>query len=84
VIRTNAFEPVSVPRADRRRNVPASAFERELEIQAAIESLRAEQRRLEQLGFEIPLRRCHEELRYWSFISALHSLPMEAGRGSQS
>jgi len=76
---------VSVPvsRADRRRAIPASGFEREVEIQAAIDSLREEQRRLERLGFEVPLHRCHEELRYWSFVSALHALPASV-RGPRS
>jgi hypothetical protein len=41
---------------------------------AAVDSLREEQRRLQRLGFETPLARCHQQLRFWSFVSAVCSL----------
>jgi hypothetical protein len=37
---------------------------------------------IERLGFEQPQARCHEEIRYWSFLAALHSLPVTPGKGS--
>ena len=42
---------------------------------AAVTALREERRRLERLGFEMPLARCHERLRYWEFVAGMLSLP---------
>jgi len=61
--------------ADPRRAMPASAAQRFDQASAAVASLREEQRRLERLGFELPLARCHQQLRYWSFVRAMCSLP---------
>jgi len=52
------------------------------EATAIVRSLEGEQRRLDRLGFELPLARCHEQLRYWRFVSGVLGLtPTEdAGR----
>lgn len=60
--------------ADPRRAMPASTLARFDAADAAVQSLRQEQRRLERLGFELPLARCHQQLRFWSFVRALHQL----------
>ncbi len=57
--------------SDPRRELPASLTARRDAIAAAIDSLRGEQRRLERIGFELPIARCHEQLRYWQFLSGL-------------
>jgi hypothetical protein len=41
------------------------------EARSAVASLREERRRLERIGFEEPLARCHEQLRYWEFVSGV-------------
>ncbi|MFN8586453.1 MAG: hypothetical protein U0704_01535 [Candidatus Eisenbacteria bacterium] len=64
--------------ADPTRRMPASPGARLDAADAAVASLREEQRRLERLGFELPLARCHQQLRYWNFVRALHALPREA------
>lgn len=63
--------------ADASRRMPASVAARLDAADAAVSSLREEQRRLERLGFELPLARCHQQLRYWSFVRAICSLPRE-------
>ncbi len=40
----------------------------------AIASLEHEQRRLARLGFELPLARCHQQLRYWRFVESVLNL----------
>jgi hypothetical protein len=65
-------------RADRHRALPETTAARHDEIQAALRSLREEGRRLERLGLELPLARCHEETRYWSFLAGIFSLPSDA------
>lgn len=62
------------PLADLARPMPASAVARLDASATAVTSLRQEQRRLERLGLELPLARCHHQLRYWSFVNALCSL----------
>jgi hypothetical protein len=57
--------------ADPRRDLPAGEAARRDVIDAAIGSLHDEQRRLERIGFELPLARCHDQLRYWQFLSGL-------------
>lgn len=57
--------------ADPARPMPAGAGARRDTIAAALASLREEQRRLERIGFELPLARCHEQLRYWRFLDGL-------------
>jgi hypothetical protein len=59
--------------------MPATAAARLDDIQATLSTIRHEQTRLERLGFENPMFRCHAELRYWSFLEALHSLPADRG-----
>ncbi len=70
------FAPLT-PSADTARRMPASEAARLDAANAAVSSLRDEQRRLERLGFELPLARCHQQLRYWSFVRAMISLPRE-------
>jgi hypothetical protein len=60
--------------ADTARAIPAGAGARLDAAHSAVASLRDEQRRLERLGFETPLARCHQQLRFWSFVSAVCSL----------
>ena len=59
---------------DRPRATPGGAGPRVDAAHSALVSLRDEQRRLERLGFETPLARCHQQLRFWSFVSAVCSL----------
>jgi hypothetical protein len=60
--------------ADATRVMPASAGARLDAAGAAVASLRHEQRRLERIGFELPIARCHEQLRFWKFVHAVCSL----------
>jgi hypothetical protein len=60
--------------ADPARPMPASTAARLDAANAAVASLREEQRRLQRLGFETPLARCQHQLRFWSFVSAVCSL----------
>lgn len=62
------------PAADRRSALPATLEQRLDHIERARISLAAEARRLERIGFEDPLRRCHEERRYWNFLAAVHGM----------
>ncbi len=63
--------------ADRARTLPASPAARLDAASRAVSSLREEQRRLERLGLELPLARCHEQLRFWNFVHAVCSLAPE-------
>jgi hypothetical protein len=63
------------PRSDLRRAIPPSTALRIDHAHAVLASLREEERRLERLGLDEPLRRCREQLRYWEFLSALFALP---------
>jgi hypothetical protein len=58
--------------------MPASPAARLDDIQGALGALRHERDRFERLGFETPQARCQAEIRYWSFLAALHSLPADA------
>jgi len=60
--------------ADPARRMPEGQGARLDVANAAVSSLRQEQRRLERLGFETPLARCHEQLRFWEFVQAVCSL----------
>jgi hypothetical protein len=64
--------------ADRGAAVPATLEQRLDHIDRARASLAEESRRLERIGFEDPLRRCHEELRYWDFLAAVHGMATPA------
>jgi hypothetical protein len=57
--------------SDLRREMPDTPVARLDHVHAAIASLTDEQRRLERLGFELPLARCHDQLRYWRFLDGL-------------
>jgi hypothetical protein len=63
--------------ADPSRPMPATAAARIDVANAAVASLRQERHRLQRLGFETPLARCHEQLRFWTFVSAVCSLEPE-------
>jgi len=66
--------PVLVPVADPRRPMPERPAERGWAIESALQALDAEQRRLERLGFELPLARCREQRRFWEFVHAVHAM----------
>jgi hypothetical protein len=51
--------------------MPADAGGRLDHARAALASLDHERRRLERLGLEIPLARCHDQIRYWRFVAGL-------------
>jgi hypothetical protein len=55
--------------------MPDSLAGRQDGIDTALRSLREERRRLNRLGLDLPLARCHHETRYWNFLSALFTLP---------
>ena len=60
--------------ADATRVMPESATARLDAAGIAVASLRDEQRRLQRIGLELPLARCHDQLRYWNFVHAVCSL----------
>lgn len=60
--------------ADPANDMPAGTGARLDAARAAVASLREEQRRLQRLGFELPLARCDRQLRFWSFVSAVCSI----------
>ena len=60
--------------AELRRPMPATSAARADAAEAAVASLRHEHRRLQRLGFELPLARCEHQLRYWSFVRAICAL----------
>lgn len=68
------MNPPLTPGSDPRRPMPATNVARLDAVRAAIASLTEEQRRLERLGFEQPLARCHRELRYWRFLDGLFTV----------
>ena len=59
--------------------MPESPAARRDAIAAAVRSLGEECRRLERLGLESPLARCHHETRYWKFLDALFAFPSRSG-----
>ena len=67
------------PGSDRARPMPDSPAARQDDVDAALRSLREERRRLERLGLELPLARCHHETRYWNFLAVLFTLPSLSG-----
>ena len=60
--------------ADPAREIPADAEARRDQIAAALRSLEAEERRLVRIGLELPMARCREQRRFWSFLSGLYSM----------
>lgn len=57
--------------SDIERAMPSSVGSQLDAARAAVASLESEQRRVERLGFELPMARCHEQLRYWRFVESL-------------
>ena len=76
---TKATHPLTTS-ADPRREIPAGAGARLDRIGGALATLAAEERRLTRLGFELPMARCREQRRYWTFLEALFSLPLASPR----
>jgi hypothetical protein len=71
--------PAVTPAAELSRSIPAAAIERGFEIDAAVATLRGEERRLQRIGLEWPLARCREQRRYWEFVGALHAMAEHEG-----
>lgn len=55
--------------------MPERLAQRVDEIDVTVRGLRGELHRLERLGLESPLARCHQRLRFWQFLAGLHALP---------
>jgi hypothetical protein len=70
------------PHLSRARRMPATAAARLDDIQATLGVLEHERSRFERLGFELPLARCHAEIRYWSFLASIHALPADADQAA--
>lgn len=68
--------------ADPARAIPRSAAERQWQIEAALVSLRHEQQRLDRLGFELPVARCHQQRRFWEFVRAIDAMGAMGSMGS--
>ncbi len=71
------FVPVTAL-ADPRRPMPVDSSSRLIAAEAAVQSLTAEQRRLQRLGLEWPLARTEHQLRYWRFVRAMCAIAAEA------
>lgn len=71
------FVPVTAL-SDPRRPMPSQPASRLVAAAAAVDSLTAEQRRLERLGLEWPLARTEHQLRYWRFVRAVCAIAAEA------
>jgi hypothetical protein len=65
------------PSADTGREVPAAEGARIDRIDAALASLRDEERRLERLGLDGAVARCREQRRYWEFLRTLFTMPRD-------
>ena len=63
------------PRAWMERSMPDDLAARLDDARNTLSALLDEERRLARLGFELPLARCHEQVRYWGFVTRLLSLP---------
>lgn len=59
------------------RPVPETKGARLDAAHQALAALEGEGRRLERLGFELPLARCQEQIRFWRFVTSVLSLPGE-------
>ena len=64
--------------ADPTREIPAGEASRRDRIEAALGSLAAEEQRLARIGLELPMARCREQRRYWTFLGALFSMTQTA------
>lgn len=60
--------------SDVSRPMPETAVAQLDAARTAVASLESEQRRLARLGFEVPMARCHQQLRYWRFVESVLSL----------
>lgn len=58
--------------SDPAREIPNGLGARIDHIQRALTSLADEERRLSRLGLEMPLARCHQARRFWTFVDGLH------------
>jgi len=67
--------------ADVERAMPEATGARLDRVQAALQTLRAEERRLERLGLDRAVHTCREQRRYWEFVGALFSIASEPGHG---
>jgi len=73
------------PRALLERPLPAGTGARLDAAAATLGALLDEQQRLERLGFELPLARCHQQVRYWGFVTRLLAIAADSaaqGEGS--
>ena len=73
------IDPALTACSDPMREIPRGLGERLDQIDAALASLTDEHRRLRRLGFEAPLGRCHEALRFWTFLRGLHGVLASEG-----
>lgn len=64
--------------ADASRELPAGEGARLDALEAALATLREEERRLSRLGLDLALRRVREQRRYWEFLRAVMTLPRHA------
>jgi hypothetical protein len=73
------------PRHLLERPMPAgSAAQLDVAV-ATLGALLDEQHRLERLGFELPIARCHQQVRYWGFVTRLLSITaVDEARGEAS
>jgi hypothetical protein len=67
-----------VPSADPGREIPAAPGARLDRIEHALAALADEERRLQRLGFELPLARCRESRRYWTFLRGVFAVAGES------
>ena len=67
--------------SDTRAPMPGDAGARLDRIQAAVDSLAAEERRLGRLELIDAARRCREQRRYWEFLAAVFALEPEPDSG---
>jgi hypothetical protein len=57
--------------ADPARPMPEALGARLAHAQRALDSLQAEERRLQRLGLELALARCGDQIRYWRFVAGI-------------
>ena len=69
---------------ERGRRIPTRQAARLDEAQATLAALREEEARCERLGFELPLVRVRDRIRYWTFVRGLVALaPPDAPGGTR-
>ncbi|NOT34310.1 MAG: hypothetical protein HOP12_09095 [Candidatus Eisenbacteria bacterium] len=72
------------PASDTRRPMPGSRIACLDATRDALASLSSERRRLERLGFEAPLARCHDQTRYWQFVHGLFAVAAASDSASRT